>query len=65
MTVWLIVIAIVLIPLAGLFAAADAARMPRRLALGSTAFDNIQRALQGRLDELLPQRQVAYAADKV
>lgn len=50
---------------AAMIAAADAARMPRRLALGSTAFDNIQRALQGRLDELLPQRQVAYAADKV
>jgi NAD(P)-dependent dehydrogenase (short-subunit alcohol dehydrogenase family) len=49
---------------AAMIAAADAAQMPRRLALGSAAFENLQRAWQGRLDELLSQRQVAYAADK-
>lgn len=49
---------------AAMIDAVDAARMPRRLALGSTAFDNIQRALQARLQELLPQRQVAYGADQ-
>ncbi|RXR05935.1 SDR family oxidoreductase [Pseudoxanthomonas composti] len=50
---------------AAMIQAADADTMPRRLALGSTAFDNIQRVLQARLEELQSQRAVAYAADKV
>lgn len=44
--------------------AADADRPPRRLALGSTAYDNIEAALVDRLAELRGQRTVAYGADR-
>lgn len=47
-----------------MIAAGDAAQPPRRLALGSTAYENIERALAGRLDELRDQRIIAYAADR-
>ena len=47
-----------------MIAAGDAERPSRRLALGSTAYDNIERALTGRLAELRAQRDVAHAADR-
>lgn len=47
-----------------MIAAADAQVAPRRLALGSTAYINIERGLSGRLDELRAQRDVAYSADR-
>lgn len=49
---------------AAMIEAADATQLPRRLALGSTAFDNIERALQARLRELHTQKRIAYAADQ-
>ncbi len=49
---------------AAMIVAGDMARPPRRVALGSTAFNSIERALSGRLDELRAQRAVAYAADR-
>lgn len=47
-----------------MIAAADAKEPPRRLALGSTAFENIEAALAARLAELRDQRDVAYGADR-
>ncbi len=44
--------------------AADADAPPRRLALGSAAFENIEAALVTRLAELRDQRDVAYAAER-
>lgn len=44
--------------------AADRQHPPRRLTLGSTAYENIEQALTGRLDELRAQRDVAYSADR-
>ena len=44
--------------------AAEADAPPRRLALGSAAFDNIEAALSARLAELRGQRQIAYGADR-
>lgn len=44
--------------------AAEADAPPRRLALGSTAFENIEAALVARLAELRDQRDVAYGADR-
>ncbi|TCP33649.1 SDR family oxidoreductase [Sphingomonas sp. BK235] len=49
---------------AAMIAAGDAATPPRRLALGSTAYVNIERALDARLAALRAQRDVAYAADR-
>lgn len=46
-----------------MIAAADLPKMPRRLALGSTAYDHIHAALDKRLAELETQRDVAYGAD--
>ena len=47
-----------------MIAAADAARPDRRVALGSAAFENIDRALSERLRVLRAQRDVAYSADR-
>lgn len=44
--------------------AADADAPPRRLTLGSAAFENIEAALAARLAELRDQRDVAYGADR-
>ena len=44
--------------------AADADDPPRRLALGSTAFENIEAALAARLAELRAQRDIAHGADR-
>lgn len=49
----------------GMIVAADADNPPRRLALGSAAFDNIETALAARLAELRDQRDVAYRADRL
>lgn len=46
-----------------LIAAADTARPPLRLALGSTAYTSIRAALNGRLDALDAQKEQAFAAD--
>lgn len=46
-----------------IIAAADAERPPLRLALGSTAYGNIARALEARRTALEDQRTVALAAD--
>ncbi|KJV35717.1 SDR family oxidoreductase [Luteibacter yeojuensis] len=43
--------------------AADQREPRRRLALGSTAYENIHRALLARLDDLTTQKAVAYSAD--
>jgi short-subunit dehydrogenase len=42
----------------------DMPKAPFRVALGSTAFDNIRRALTSRLAELEKQKCLAYSADK-
>ncbi len=47
-----------------MIAAGDAARSARRVALGSVAYDNIERELSRRLEELHGQRDVAYSADR-
>ncbi|MGL5012056.1 MAG: SDR family oxidoreductase [Paracoccaceae bacterium] len=46
-----------------MIAVAEREQMPRRLALGSTAFANIGRALNGRLSELEAQEDVTLSAD--
>ncbi len=46
-----------------MIAAADAESPSLRLALGSTAFESIERSLTGRLDALRAQKEVAFAAD--
>ncbi|MGF7151131.1 NAD(P)-dependent dehydrogenase (short-subunit alcohol dehydrogenase family) [Sphingomonas zeicaulis] len=46
-----------------MIAAGDAEKPPRRMALGSTAYESIERALVARLEELRAQRDVAFAAD--
>ena len=48
-----------------MIAIADAPNPRRRLALGSVAFENIHKALTGRLDDLLAERDLAYSADRV
>ncbi len=48
---------------AAIIQAADAAKPPLRLALGSTAYENIHRVLNQRLDSLEAQRDVAFSAD--
>jgi NAD(P)-dependent dehydrogenase (short-subunit alcohol dehydrogenase family) len=47
-----------------IIAAADAVHPPLRLALGSTAYQNIRAALTKRLEVLDAQRDVAFSADK-
>ena len=46
-----------------MLATLDKPNMPLRLALGSTAYDNIEAALERRLAELRTQKAVAYGAD--
>lgn len=46
-----------------MIAIAGREQMPRRLALGSTAYGNIERALNGRLSELKVLREVTLSAD--
>ncbi|MDI9222268.1 SDR family oxidoreductase [Pantoea sp. EA-12] len=46
-----------------MIATLDQAAMPLRLALGSTAYDNIEAALARRLAELRAQKAIAYGAD--
>ncbi len=48
---------------AAIVRAGDSARPPRRLVLGSDAWRLVTEALQGRLDELVPQRANAATAD--
>lgn len=48
---------------AAIIQAADATNPPLRLALGSTAYENIHSALAQRLDSLEVQRDVAFSAD--
>jgi NAD(P)-dependent dehydrogenase (short-subunit alcohol dehydrogenase family) len=47
-----------------MIAAGDADHPPLRVALGSAAYMNIEKALTGRLEELRTQREVAYSADR-
>lgn len=47
-----------------MIAAADSETPPFRLALGSTAYENIVRELSKRLDAVKAQRDVAYSADQ-
>jgi NAD(P)-dependent dehydrogenase (short-subunit alcohol dehydrogenase family) len=44
---------------------ADAAQPRRRIALGSTAFENIHRALSARLDDLLAQKSLTFMGDSL
>lgn len=44
--------------------AADAERPPLRLALGSSAYENIERALAGRLEAVRKQKGIALGADR-
>jgi NAD(P)-dependent dehydrogenase (short-subunit alcohol dehydrogenase family) len=48
---------------AAMIAAADAASPPLRLPLGSTAYENINAALETRLEALQEMKAVAYSAD--
>jgi NAD(P)-dependent dehydrogenase (short-subunit alcohol dehydrogenase family) len=48
---------------AAIIRAGDSAEPPRRLVLGSDAWQLVTEALQGRLDELVPQRANAATAD--
>ncbi len=47
-----------------MIAAGDAATPARRVALGSTAYENIKRSLSQRLEALERQRDIAYSADR-
>lgn len=47
-----------------MIAAADAASPPLRLPLGSTAYENINAALESRLEALQEMKAVAYSADR-
>lgn len=49
---------------AAMIAAADAASPPLRLPLGSTAYENINAALESRLEALQEMKAVAYSADR-
>jgi NAD(P)-dependent dehydrogenase (short-subunit alcohol dehydrogenase family) len=49
---------------AAMIAAADEVKPALRLALGSTAYDSISRALSQRLSAIEAQRDVAYSADR-
>ena len=49
---------------AAMIAAADAASPPLRLPLGSTAYENINAALETRLEALQKMKAVAYSADR-
>jgi hypothetical protein len=48
---------------AAIIRAGDSAEPPRRLILGSDAWQLVTEALRGRLDELVPQRNNAATAD--
>ncbi len=48
-----------------LIAAADSAKPPFRLPLGSSAYENLTRELTHRLAEINGQREVAYSADQI
>jgi NAD(P)-dependent dehydrogenase (short-subunit alcohol dehydrogenase family) len=50
---------------AAIIAYADEAAPRRRLALGSAAFENIERSLHARLEDLAAAKDVAYSADQV
>jgi hypothetical protein len=45
------------------FEAADADRPPRRLVLGSVAYNNIERTLADRLDAIRGQKALVFGAD--
>ena len=47
-----------------MISAADSAKPPLRLALGSTAYNSISQALAKRLAEIEAQREVAFSADR-
>jgi len=47
-----------------MIAAADSVKLPRRLPLGSTAYNNLTRELARRLAEIEAQRDVAFSADR-
>lgn len=49
---------------AAMIAYADEAQPRRRLALGSAAFENIERSLHARLEDLAAGKDVAYSADQ-
>jgi len=49
---------------AAMIGAADADRPPLRLALGSSAYENIERALAGRLEAVRKQKAIALDADR-
>ncbi|MGY3606657.1 MULTISPECIES: SDR family oxidoreductase [unclassified Bradyrhizobium] len=49
---------------AAIIAAADSTNPPLRLALGSTAYDSISKALTQRLVRIEAQREVAFSADR-
>jgi len=49
---------------AAMIAYADEAAPRRRLALGSAAFENIERSLLARMEDLHAGRHVAYSADR-
>ncbi len=49
---------------AAMITAADAQRPPLRLALGSTAYERIERALTERLEAVREQKAIAFAADR-
>ncbi|RZN14586.1 SDR family oxidoreductase [Bradyrhizobium sp. Leo121] len=49
---------------AAMIAAADSTNPPLRLALGSTAYDSISKALTQRLVRIEAQREVAFSADR-
>jgi NAD(P)-dependent dehydrogenase (short-subunit alcohol dehydrogenase family) len=49
---------------AAMIAAADEERPPLRLALGSAAYENIERALAGRLEAVRRQKAIALGADR-
>lgn len=47
-----------------IIAAADNAKPPLRLPLGSTAYENLTRELAGRLAEIQAQKNIAFSADR-
>jgi hypothetical protein len=49
---------------AAMISVADEERPPLRLALGSAAFENIERALIGRLEAVRRQKSIAFGADR-
>ena len=49
---------------AAMIAIADEGRPPLRLALGSSAYENIERVLAGRLEAIRRQKAMAFGADR-